>query len=60
MRACVRSYLGHECVIGTLVFDNQVLLGSIMMENIDLVLHPTRHMVTVNPLSPSIPLSQAK
>ena len=54
------SLLGRECVTGALVFGNQVLLGAIPMEDMDLVVHPARHTVTVNPLSPNIPLSLAK
>ena len=54
------SLLGRECVTGALVFGNQVLLGAIPMEDMDLVVHPARQVVTVNPLSPNIPMSLAK
>ena len=54
------SLLGRECVTGALVFGNQVLLGAIPMEDMDLVIEPSRLQVTVNPLSPNIPLSLAK
>jgi clan AA aspartic protease len=54
------SLLGRECVTGALVFGNQVLLGSIPMEDIDLVIEPSRQKVTVNPASPNIPMSLAK
>ena len=54
------SLLGRECVAGALVFGNQVLLGAIPMEDMDLVIEPSRQQVTVNPLSPNIPLSLAK
>ncbi len=54
------SLLGRECVTGALVFGNQVLLGAIPMEDLDLVIEPARQRVTVNPLSPNIPLSLAK
>jgi clan AA aspartic protease len=53
------SLLGRECVTGALVFGNQVLLGSIPMEGMDLVIEPSRQRVTVNPLSPNIPMSVA-
>ncbi|MGH8605378.1 MAG: clan AA aspartic protease, partial [Gammaproteobacteria bacterium] len=43
-----------------LVFGNQVLLGSIPMEDMDLVIEPSRQKVTVNPASPNIPMSLAK
>jgi clan AA aspartic protease len=54
------SLLGRECVTGALVFGNQVLLGAIPMEDMDLVIEPSRQRVTVNPASPNIPLSLAK
>ena len=54
------SMLGRECVTGALVFGNQVLLGAILMEDMDFVVEPSRQCVTVNPLSPNIPLSLAK
>ena len=54
------SYLGRECVTGALGFGNQVLLGAIPMEDMDLVVYPARQTVTVNPLSPNIPRSLAK
>jgi hypothetical protein len=52
--------LGRECVTGALVFGNQVLLGSILMEDMDLVIEPSRQKVTVNPASSNVPMSLAK
>lgn len=54
------SMLGRECVTGALVLGNQVLLGAIPMEDMDLIVEPARLKVSVNPLSPNIPLSLAK
>lgn len=54
------SMLGRECFTGALVMGNQVLLGAIPMEDMDLVIEPARMRVTVNPLSPNIPMSLAK
>ena len=54
------SMLGRECVTGALVFGNQVLLGAISMEDMDVFVEPSRQRVTVNPLSPNIALSLAK
>ena len=53
------SMLGRDCVTGALVFGNQVLLGAIPMEDMDLVVHPAKQAVTVNPQSPNIPTSLA-
>lgn len=44
---------------GALVFGNQVLLGSIPMEDMDLIVEPARLRVSVNPRSPNIPVSVA-
>lgn len=54
------SLLNRECVTGALVLGNQVLLGAIPMEDMDLIVEPARMRVRVNPLSPNIPLSLAK
>lgn len=54
------SLLGRECVTGALVMGNQVLLGAIPMEDMDLIVEPARMRVRVNPLSPNIPMSLAK
>ncbi|MDP4029529.1 MAG: aspartyl protease family protein [Gallionella sp.] len=54
------SMLNRECVTGALVIGNQVLLGAIPMEDMDLIIEPARLRVSVNPLSPNIPLSLAK
>ncbi|WP_254927800.1 hypothetical protein [Cyanobium sp. T1B-Tous] len=45
---------------GGMVLDNEVLLGAIPMENMDLMLRPQLQSITVNPESPNIPLSLAK
>jgi len=54
------SMLGRECFTGALVMGNQVLLGAIPMDDMDLIVEPARMRVRVNPLSPNIPLSLAK
>ncbi|MGH8477481.1 MAG: hypothetical protein ACRERS_09055 [Methylococcales bacterium] len=48
------SLLGRECVTGALVFGNQVLLGAIPMEDLDLIIETSRQKVSVNPMSPNI------
>ena len=52
--------LGRSCVTGALVLGDQVLLGAIPMEDMDLIVEPARLRVTVNPRSPNIPMSMAK
>jgi hypothetical protein len=53
-------YRNRRCFIGAMVLGNEVLLGAIPMEEMDLVLRPQLQSVDVNPASPNIPLSLAK
>jgi hypothetical protein len=55
----VRS-ANRRCFVGALVMGDEVLLGAIPMEDMDLVVSPMRREVTVNPASPNIPSSLAK
>ena len=43
-----------------MVLGNEMLLGAIPMEDMDLVLRPQYQSIEVNPESPNIPLSVAK
>jgi clan AA aspartic protease len=49
-----------RCFTGAMVLGNEVLLGAIPMEDMDLVLKPQLQSIGVNPESPNIPLSVAK
>ena len=46
--------------VGALVMGNQVLLGAIPMEDMDLVVIPSTRMLDVNPSSPNIATSMVK
>jgi len=46
--------------VGALVMGDQVLLGAIPMEDLDLVILPKKRIVDVNPSSPNIGTSIAK
>jgi clan AA aspartic protease len=46
--------------VGALVLGDQVLLGAIPMEDMDLVIHPRSKTLDVNPDSPNIATSVAK
>lgn len=48
------------CYTGALVLGDEVLLGAVPMEDLDLVISPSSCAVTVNPQSPNIPSSVAK
>jgi hypothetical protein len=43
-----------------LVLGNEVLLGAVPMEDMDILLSPARQAVIVNPESPNIAMSIAK
>ncbi len=52
--------LNRVCVSGALVLGEEVLLGAIPMEDMDLILEPARQRVSVNPQAPNLPMSLAK
>ena len=57
----VRVKFGNRsCFTGALVLGDKVLLGSIPMEDMDLVINPGRHKITVNPASPDVPSATVK
>ncbi|MDA0887488.1 MAG: clan AA aspartic protease [Cyanobacteria bacterium] len=53
-------FRNRRCFTGAMVLGNEVLLGAIPMEDMDLVLRPQLQILDVNPESPNIPLSLAK
>jgi clan AA aspartic protease len=53
-------FANRRCFIGAMVLGNEVLLGAIPMQDMDLVLRTQLQSITVNPESPNIPLSLAK
>ena len=56
----VRVRFGDRtCFVGALVMGNEVLLGAVPMEDMDLVVNPKLGTVTVNPASADTPLYRA-
>lgn len=53
-------FRNRRCFTGGMVLGDEVLVGAIPMEDMDLVLRPQLQSVDVNPESPNIPLSLAK
>jgi clan AA aspartic protease len=51
---------GRKTVISANVLGDEVLLGAIPMEAMDLIVHPARLSIAPNPDSPNIPASLAK
>jgi clan AA aspartic protease len=54
------KFQNRGCFTGALVLGNEVLLGALPMEDMDILLSPARQAVIVNPESPNIPMSIAK
>ena len=53
------KFANRQCLVGALVTGEQPLLGAIPMEDMDLVISPSRKTVTVNPAHPNIAASVA-
>ena len=49
------SFNERSCYTGALVLGNEVLLGAVPMQDMDLVVMPKFHSIAVNPDSPNIP-----
>ncbi len=48
------------CYVGALVMGDEVLMGAVPMEDMDLILSPSRQTITVNPNSPNMPHARVK
>lgn len=48
------------CYVGALVLGDEVLLGAVPMEDMDLVVNPGKRTITVDPESPNIPHARVK
>jgi clan AA aspartic protease len=53
-------FANRRCFTGAMVLGDEVLLGAIPMEDMDLVLQPQLQRLSVNPANPNLPLSVAK
>jgi clan AA aspartic protease len=54
------AFENRICFVGALVLGDEVLMGAVPMEDLDLVLSPSLQRVTVNPASPNIPHARVK
>ena len=54
------SFENRICFVGALVLGDEILLGVVPMEDMDLVISPGRKEVTVDPSSPNIPHARVK
>ncbi|OHC01301.1 MAG: clan AA aspartic protease [Planctomycetes bacterium RIFCSPLOWO2_12_FULL_40_19] len=60
MGPIVIKFENRACFTGALVFGNEVLLGVVPMEDMDVLISPARQSIIVNPDSPNIATSIAK
>ena len=54
------SFENRACFTGALVIGDEVLLGAVPMEDMDVLISPARQTLIVNPNSPNIATSVAK
>jgi clan AA aspartic protease len=54
------SFENRNCFTGTLIMGDEVLLGAVPMEDMDLVVMPKLLKLSVNPESPNIPRGHVK
>lgn len=54
------KFENRGCFTGAIVLGDEVLLGAVPMEDMDVLISPAQRKLIVNPESPNIPLSIAK
>lgn len=54
------KFENRGCFTGALVFGDEVLLGAVPMEDMDVLVSPAKQALIVNPESPNIAMSIAK
>lgn len=53
-------FAGRYCDLSALVLGDEPLFGAVPMEMMDLVLHPAKQTLMINPASPYVPTALAK
>jgi clan AA aspartic protease len=54
------SFGDRYCYVGGLVLGDEILLGAVPLEDMDLVVNPARRELTVDPRSPNMPHARVK
>lgn len=49
------KYANRQCLTGAMVIGEEVLLGAIPIEDMDLIIHPAQLKLMPNPENPNIP-----
>ncbi len=60
MGPLIVKFENRACFTGALVMGDEVLLGAVPMEDMDVLISPAKQMLTVNPESPNIAMSIVK
>lgn len=54
------TFQNRNSFAGALIMGDEVIMGAIPMADMDLIINPTRLLVTVNPESPNFPMAIVK
>lgn len=54
------TFRNRHCYVGALVLGDEILLGAVPMEDMDLVVNPGKREISVDPQSPNIPHARVK
>jgi clan AA aspartic protease len=54
------AFENRSCYVGALVLGDEVLLGAVPMEDMDLIVSPAHRKLVVNPDSPNFPFALVK
>ena len=54
------KFQNRTAFVGAMIMGDEVLLGAIPMEDMDVIIHPATRTLVVNPESPNIAMTMAK
>ncbi len=54
------NFANRMAFVGGMIMGDEVLLGAIPMEDLDVIIHPATRSLRVNPESPNIAMTKAK
>jgi len=54
------NFSNRTAFVGVMIMGDEVLLGAIPMEDMDVVIHPATRSLMINPESPNIAMTKAK
>ena len=54
------TFSNRTAFVGVMIMGDEVLLGAMPMEDMDVIIHPATRNIVVNPESPNIAMTKAK